>query len=144
MEGQTENFTPGGQLRPWVSKFSPRGEVKNGPEMFLCKNGPMDAHNRPNFVARPFFRQKLIQSAGEKRVEVSKYRPMVENSHSLDHPRLHQLLPTWTHFVWTFHLTFTHLSIYKESNVTRNQFGRYLKKDVKISNLKVRTPEAGS
>jgi hypothetical protein len=26
-----DNFAPGGQLRPWGSKFSPRGEVKNGP-----------------------------------------------------------------------------------------------------------------
>jgi hypothetical protein len=37
MEGQTENFTPGdnftpgGQLRSWGSKFAPRGEVKIGP-----------------------------------------------------------------------------------------------------------------
>jgi hypothetical protein len=44
MKGRTENinprgklysqgtkFTPGGQLRPWRSKFSPRGEDKNGP-----------------------------------------------------------------------------------------------------------------
>jgi hypothetical protein len=28
-------FTPGGQLRPWVSKYSPWGEVNNGP---LCVN----------------------------------------------------------------------------------------------------------
>jgi hypothetical protein len=31
MEGQTENFTPRGQNSPLGSKFSPRGEVKNGP-----------------------------------------------------------------------------------------------------------------
>jgi hypothetical protein len=27
------NFTPGGQLRPWGPKFTPRGEVKNGPQV---------------------------------------------------------------------------------------------------------------
>jgi hypothetical protein len=38
MEGRTENFTPRGQIHPWVtnsplgSKFAPRGEVKNGPQ----------------------------------------------------------------------------------------------------------------
>jgi hypothetical protein len=26
------NFTPGGQIRPWGSKYAPRGEVKNGPQ----------------------------------------------------------------------------------------------------------------
>jgi hypothetical protein len=31
MEGRIENFTPGGQLSPYGSKFAPRGEVKNGP-----------------------------------------------------------------------------------------------------------------
>jgi hypothetical protein len=31
MAGRTENFTPRGQLRPWGSKFAPKGEVKNGP-----------------------------------------------------------------------------------------------------------------
>jgi hypothetical protein len=31
MEGRTENFNPGEQLRPWGSKLAPRGEVKNAP-----------------------------------------------------------------------------------------------------------------
>jgi hypothetical protein len=31
MEGQTENFTPRGQISTLGSKFAPRGEVKNVP-----------------------------------------------------------------------------------------------------------------
>jgi hypothetical protein len=30
MEGQTENFTPGGQLRPWGSKFYPGVKLRMG------------------------------------------------------------------------------------------------------------------
>jgi hypothetical protein len=47
MEGQTEfqsqgitlrtKITPGGQLRPWGSKFARRGEVKNGPEELVLR-----------------------------------------------------------------------------------------------------------
>jgi hypothetical protein len=31
-----DKLTPGGQLRPWGSKFAPRGEVKNGPLLCAC------------------------------------------------------------------------------------------------------------
>jgi hypothetical protein len=30
-EKSGDNFTPGGQLRPWGSKLAPRGEVENEP-----------------------------------------------------------------------------------------------------------------
>jgi hypothetical protein len=44
-----DNFTPGGQLRPWGSKFAPRGEVKNGPQ--ICY-GP---HSKKTFAYTQFF-----------------------------------------------------------------------------------------
>jgi hypothetical protein len=56
MEGQTEGitspigekFTPGGQLRPWGSKFAPRDEVKNG--SLLSENNKISYIKVPMYV----------------------------------------------------------------------------------------------
>jgi hypothetical protein len=63
IEGRTENFTPGGQLRPWGSKFVSRGKVKNGPLLlrheFVPRGelSPLELNIHPFRPPQGFFRR---------------------------------------------------------------------------------------